>query len=53
VTGRRGRRRKKLLDDLTGKSGHCKLKEETLDGFVCRTHFGRCYGPLIKQPTGR
>jgi hypothetical protein len=30
VTGRRGRRRKKLLDDLIEKRGHCKLKEEVL-----------------------
>jgi hypothetical protein len=27
VTGRRGRRRKKLLDDLKGRRGCCHLKE--------------------------
>jgi len=31
VTGRRGRRRKQLLDDLNEKRGYCKLKEEALD----------------------
>jgi len=34
VTGRRGRRSKKLLDDLKGKRGYRKLKEETLDRCV-------------------
>ena len=53
MTGRRGRRRKKLLDDITGKRGHWKLQEETLDGCVCRTRFGRGYGPVMRQPTGR
>jgi hypothetical protein len=31
VTGRRGRRRKKLLDDVKEKRGYSKLKEEALD----------------------
>jgi hypothetical protein len=30
-TGRRGRRRKQLLDDFKGRKGHWKLKEEALD----------------------
>jgi hypothetical protein len=30
VTGRRGRRRKELKDDLTEKRGYCKFKEEAL-----------------------
>jgi len=30
VTGKRVRRRKKLLDDLNEKTGYWKLKEETL-----------------------
>ena len=34
VTGRRGRRRKKLLDDLKEKRGYRKLKEEALDRCV-------------------
>ena len=32
MTGRRGRRRKQLLDDLKEKTRHWKLKEEELDG---------------------
>jgi hypothetical protein len=31
MTGRRGRRRKQLLDDLKEKRGYWKLKEEALD----------------------
>jgi hypothetical protein len=31
MTGRRGRRRKQLLDDLKGKRRYWKLKEEALD----------------------
>jgi hypothetical protein len=31
VTGRRGRRRRKLLDDLKERRGHSYLKEESLD----------------------
>jgi len=33
VTGRRGRRRSQLLDDLEERRGHWKLKEEALDAF--------------------
>jgi hypothetical protein len=32
VTGRRGRRRRKLLDDLRERRGYSHLKEEALDG---------------------
>ena len=31
VTRRRGRRRKKLLDDLKDRRGYCQLKEEALE----------------------
>jgi len=31
VTGRRGRRRRKLLDDLTERRGYSHSKEEALD----------------------
>jgi hypothetical protein len=31
MTGRRGRRRKQLLDDLKEKRRYCKFKEEALD----------------------
>ena len=46
VTGRRGRRRKKLLDDLKEKRGYCKLKKEALDLFFWRTRSGSGYGPV-------
>jgi hypothetical protein len=49
VTGRRGRRRKQLLDDLKDKRRYWKLKEEALDRTVWRTHFGRGYGPVVRQ----
>ena len=35
VTGRRGRRRRKLLDDLKERTGYSHLKEEALDRSVC------------------
>ena len=31
VTGRRGRKRRKLLDDLKERRGYCHFKEEALD----------------------
>jgi hypothetical protein len=34
VTGRRGRRRRKLLDDLKERTGHSHLNEEALDRTV-------------------
>jgi hypothetical protein len=49
VTGRRGRRHKQLLDDLKEKRRYWKLQEEALDRTVWRTHFGRGYGPVVRQ----
>jgi hypothetical protein len=49
VTGRQGRRRKKLLDDLKETSGYWRLKEDALDCTVWRTFFRRGYGPVIRQ----
>jgi hypothetical protein len=40
VTGRRGRRRRKLLDDLKERRGYCHLKEDALDGTMYRAGFG-------------
>jgi hypothetical protein len=37
--GKRGRRRKQLLDDLEEKRGYCKLKNEALDSIFCRARF--------------
>jgi hypothetical protein len=47
VVGRRGRRRKHLLDDLKETRGYCKLNEEALDGSRWRTRFGRGNGPVF------
>ena len=46
VKRRRGRRRKKLLDDLKERRGYCQLKEEALDRNMWRNRFGRGYGPV-------
>jgi hypothetical protein len=51
MTGRRGRRRKQLLDDLKEKKRYWKLKEEALDRTMWRTRFGRGYGPVVRQTT--
>jgi hypothetical protein len=51
ITGRRGRRRKQLLDDLKKKRRYWKLKEEALDRTLWRTRFGRGYGPVVRQTT--
>jgi hypothetical protein len=48
VTGIRGRRRKQLLDVLEEKRGYLKLKEEALDRPLCRTRFGRGFGPVVR-----
>jgi hypothetical protein len=49
VTGRRGRRRWKLLDDLKEKRGYSHLKEEALDRTMWRAGFGRGFGPVVRQ----
>ena len=49
VTGRRGRRRRKLLDNLNERRGHCHLKEEALDRAIWRAGFGRGFGPVVRQ----
>jgi len=51
VTGRQGRKQKQLLDELKKTRSHWKLKEEALDCTLRRTHFGRGYGPVIRQTT--
>ena len=51
VTIRRGRRRKKLLDDLKDRRGYSHLKEEALDRTMWRNRFGRGVGPVIRQNT--
>jgi hypothetical protein len=51
VTGRCGRRCKKLLDDLKERRGYCHLKEEALDRTMWRAGFGRSYGLAVRQTT--
>jgi len=49
VTRRRGRRRKKLLDDLKDRRGYSHLKEEALDRTMWRHRFGGGFGPVVRQ----
>jgi hypothetical protein len=49
VTGRRGRRRRKLLDYLKERRGYSQLKEEAVDRTVWRGGFGRGFGPVVRQ----
>ena len=51
VKGRRGRRRRKLLDDLKERRGYSHLKEEALDRTMYRARFGRGFGPVVRQTT--
>jgi hypothetical protein len=51
VTRRRGRRRKKPLDDLKDRRGYSHLKEEALDRTIWRSRFGRGVGPVVRQNT--
>jgi hypothetical protein len=51
ITGRRGRRRKQLLDDIKENKRYWKLREEALDHTLWRTRFGRGYGPVVRQTT--
>ena len=51
VTGRQGRRRRKLLDDLKERRGYSHLNEVTLDRTMWRDRFGRGFGPVVRQTT--
>jgi hypothetical protein len=51
VTGRGGRRRKRLLDDHEEKRGCYKLKKKGLDRIVWGTRFGRGCGPVVRRTT--
>jgi len=51
VTGRQGRRRRKLLDDLRERRGFSHLKEEALDRTIWRARFGKDFGPVVRQTT--
>ena len=45
------RRRRKLLDDLKGRTGYCHLKEEALDRTMWRNRLGGGFGPVVRQNT--
>jgi hypothetical protein len=51
MTRRRGRRRKKLLDDLKGRRGYSHLKVEALARTVWRNRFERGVRPVVRQNT--
>jgi len=51
VTRRRGRRRKKLLDDLEVRRGYSHLKEEALVRTMWRNCFRVGFGPVVRQNT--
>jgi hypothetical protein len=51
VTGRRGRKHRKLLDDLKERRGYSHLKEEALNRTMWRARFGRGLGPVVRQTT--
>ena len=51
MTGRQGRRCRKLLDDLKERRGYSHLKKEALDCTMWRAGFGRGFGPLVRQTT--
>ena len=51
VARRRGRRRKKLLDDLKDRRGYSHLKEEALDRIMWRHRYGGGFGPVVRQNT--
>jgi hypothetical protein len=49
VVGRRGRRRRKLLDYPKERRGYSHLKEEAVDRTMWRARFGRGFGPVVRQ----
>ena len=49
VAGRRGRRCRKLLDDLKERRGFSHFKEEALDRTMWRARFGRGFGPVVRH----
>jgi len=51
VTGRRGRRRRNLLDDLKERRGYSHLKEEALDHTMWRARVDGGFGPVVRQTT--
>ena len=51
VIRKRGRRCRKLLDDLKDRRGYSHLKEEALDRTMWRNRFRGGFGPIVGQNT--
>jgi hypothetical protein len=51
VTGRRGRRGRKVLDDLKERRRYSHLKEKALDRTMWTARFGRGFGPVVRHTT--
>jgi hypothetical protein len=51
VTGRQGRRRTKLLNDLKERRGYSHLKEKALERTMWRARFGIGFGPVVRPTT--
>ena len=49
VTGRQGRRRRNLLDDLKERTGYSHLKSEALDRTMWTARYGRGFGLVVRQ----
>ena len=49
MTRRRGRRHRKLLDDIKDRRGYSYLKEEALDRTMWRNRFGGGFEPVVRQ----
>jgi len=49
MTRRRGRKHRKLLDDLKDRREYSHLKEEALDRTMWRNRFGGGFEPVVRQ----
>jgi hypothetical protein len=51
VTGRQGRRRRKILDVPKERRGYSHLKDKALDRTMWRARSDSGYGPVVRQTT--
>ena len=51
VTRRRGKRRRKLQDELRDRRGYSHLKKKALDRTMWRARFGGGFDPVDRQNT--
>ena len=49
MTGRRGRKRRKRLNDRKEMRGYLHLKKEGVDRTMWKARFGRGFGPVVRQ----